>query len=243
VRVLDVANGGATRISWNSRFIAGTGVRIHLFEHNTRFLRDERGYASIQSTRPQTLAHALDDSPVGLCAWRVEKRRSWSDCGGDVERVFTRDELLTTVCLYWLTHSFGSSARFYYETAHHPWRPSHDRQPVVEAATGVARFPRDVIVMPRPGSSATTTCSATPRCRAAATSRRWRSRRCWSTSSAASSARCAADPRPRHDISTRLPIAAPGEARCCDRRCAGCTSRQLVRNRNAISCAPAPVAT
>jgi pimeloyl-ACP methyl ester carboxylesterase len=125
------------------------GDETHLFEHNTRFVRDERGYASIQSTRPQTLAHALDDSPVGLCAWLVEKRRSWSDCGGDVERVFTRDELLTTVCLYWLTHSFGSSARFYYEAAHHPWRPSHDREPVVEAPTAVARFPRDVLVMPR----------------------------------------------------------------------------------------------
>ncbi|HEX3478716.1 MAG TPA: epoxide hydrolase [Kofleriaceae bacterium] len=125
------------------------GDEPHLFEHNARFQRDERGYASIQCTRPQTLAHALEDSPVGLCAWLVEKRRSWSDCGGDVERVFTRDELLTTVCLYWLTRSFGSSARFYYETAHHPWRPSHDRRPVVEAPTGVARFPRDVIVMPR----------------------------------------------------------------------------------------------
>ncbi len=125
------------------------GDETHLIEHNTRFLRDGSGYANIQATRPQTLAHALDDSPVGLCAWLVEKRRSWSDCGGDVERVFTRDELLTTVCLYWLTHSFGSSARYYYEAAHHPWRPSHDRQPVVEAPTGVARFPRDVLVMPR----------------------------------------------------------------------------------------------
>ena len=125
------------------------GDETHLIEHNARFQRDERGYGAIQCTRPQTLAYALDDSPVGLCAWLVEKRRSWSDCGGDVERVFTRDELLTTVCLYWLTRSFGSSARFYYETAHHPWRPSHDRQPVVEAPTGVARFPRDVLVMPR----------------------------------------------------------------------------------------------
>ncbi len=125
------------------------GDETHLLEHNARYSRDERGYASIQCTRPQTLAYALDDSPVGLCAWLVEKRRSWSDCGGDVERVFSRDELLTTVGLYWLTHSFGSSARFYYEAAHHPWRPSHDRQPVVEAPTGVARFPRDVLVMPR----------------------------------------------------------------------------------------------
>jgi len=121
----------------------------HLLEHNTRFARDERGYASIQTTRPQTLAHALDDSPLGLCAWIVEKRRSWSDCGGDVERAFTRDELLTTISLYWLTRSFGSSARFYYEAAHQPWKPSHDRHPVVEAPTGIAVFPRDVLIMPR----------------------------------------------------------------------------------------------
>ena len=121
----------------------------HLFERNTWFLREDRGYASIQSTRPQTLAHALEDSPVGLCAWLVEKRRSWSDCGGDVERAFTKDELLTTVCLYWLTHSFGSSARYYYEAAHHPWRPSHDRQPVIEAPTAVAAFPGDILRMPR----------------------------------------------------------------------------------------------
>ena len=121
----------------------------HLFEHNARFVREERGYASIQITRPQTIAHALEDSPLGLCSWIVEKRRSWSDCGGDVERAFTKDELLTTVCLYWLTRSFGSSARFYYEAAHHPWRPSHDRHPVVEAPTALAVFPRDVLLMPR----------------------------------------------------------------------------------------------
>lgn len=116
---------------------------------NRRFARDGSGYSSIQATRPQTLAHALEDSPVGLCAWLVEKRRSWSDCGGDVERRFSKDDLLTTVSLYWLTRSYGSSARFYYEAAHHPWRPSHDRTPVVEAPTAIAVFPRDVLRMPR----------------------------------------------------------------------------------------------
>jgi pimeloyl-ACP methyl ester carboxylesterase len=121
----------------------------HLLDGNRLFMADGSGYARIQGTRPQTLAHGLDDSPVGLCAWLVEKRRSWSDCGGDVERVFSKDDLLTTVCLYWLTRSFGSSARYYYEAARHPWRPSHDRLPVVEAPTGVAAFPRDVIHMPR----------------------------------------------------------------------------------------------
>jgi pimeloyl-ACP methyl ester carboxylesterase len=120
-----------------------------LLEGNRRFAREGSGYASVQATRPQTLAHALEDSPVGLCAWILDKRRSWSDCGGDVERRFSKDELLTTVSLYWLTRSFGSSARFYYEAAHHPWRPSHERTPVVEAPTAVAVFPRDVLRMPR----------------------------------------------------------------------------------------------
>ena len=116
---------------------------------NRRFAREGSGYAAVQATRPQTLAQALEDSPVGLCAWLVDKRRAWSDCGGDVERRFTKDDLLTTASLYWHTRSFGSSARFYWEAAHHPWRPSHDRMPVVEAPTAVAVFPGDVLRMPR----------------------------------------------------------------------------------------------
>jgi pimeloyl-ACP methyl ester carboxylesterase len=120
-----------------------------LLANNRRFARDGSGYSRIQTTRPQTLAYGLEDSPVGLCSWIVEKRRSWSDCDGDVERVFSKDELLTTVALYWLTRSVGSAARYYYEAQHQLWTPSHDRQPVVEAPTGVAVFPRDVVVMPR----------------------------------------------------------------------------------------------
>jgi pimeloyl-ACP methyl ester carboxylesterase len=116
---------------------------------NRHYARAGSGYASVQATRPQTLAHALEDSPVGLCSWIVDKRRAWSDCGGEVERRFSKDELLTTVSLYWLTRSFGSSARFYYETMHHPWQPSHPRSPVVEAPTAVAVFPADIIRMPR----------------------------------------------------------------------------------------------
>ena len=61
------------------------------------------GYSAIQGTKPQTLGYALDDSPTGLAAWIVEKFRAWSDCGGDVERSFTKDQLLTNVTLYWLT--------------------------------------------------------------------------------------------------------------------------------------------
>jgi pimeloyl-ACP methyl ester carboxylesterase len=69
----------------------------------------EGAYAAEQGTKPNTLAAALGDSPAGLAAWIVEKLRAWSDCGGDVEAVFPRDELLTWVTLYWVTGAIGTS--------------------------------------------------------------------------------------------------------------------------------------
>jgi pimeloyl-ACP methyl ester carboxylesterase len=118
------------------------------FEKNLQFLTAGSGYSAIQATKPQTLTYGLDDSPVGLAAWLVEKRRGWSDCDGDVEKRFTKDELLTSCTLYWVTQSFGTSARYYYECTHNPWRPSHDRKPVVESPTGVGLF-KDVMMQPR----------------------------------------------------------------------------------------------
>lgn len=108
------------------------------------FAAEETGYMALQRTKPQTPAVALNDSPAGLLAWIVEKRRRWSDCGGDVERRFTKDELIDTVMLYWVTNSFNTSARFYYEGAHDPWRPSHDRTPVVEAPVAIPVFPAEL---------------------------------------------------------------------------------------------------
>ncbi len=119
------------------------------FAKTQHFFAEERGYAALQSTKPQTAAYGLTDSPVGLCAWIVEKRRTWSDCGGEVERRFSKNELLTTMTLYWVTGSIGSAFRSYYERAHHPWQPVHSRTPVVEAPTGVAVFPGEIIHMPR----------------------------------------------------------------------------------------------
>jgi pimeloyl-ACP methyl ester carboxylesterase len=113
------------------------------------FFLHEAGYYALQSTKPQTVAYALNDSPAGLCAWIVEKRRSWSDCGGNVEQRFSKDDLLTTVMIYWLTQSYGTSARYYYEAAHRPWQPSHSRSPVVEAPTGVAVFLNEVVLQPK----------------------------------------------------------------------------------------------
>jgi pimeloyl-ACP methyl ester carboxylesterase len=79
---------------------------------------EETGYQRIQGTKPQTLAYGLTDSPAGLAGWIVEKWRSWSDCAGDIESRFTKDELLTTVAIYWFTETIHSSTRFYYESAH-----------------------------------------------------------------------------------------------------------------------------
>lgn len=119
------------------------------FAKTQHFFAEERGYAAMQSTKPQTAAYGLTDSPAGLCAWIVEKRRTWSDCGGEVERRFSKDELLTTMTLYWVTGSIGTAFRSYYERAHHPWQPVHSRTPVVEVPTGVAVFPEEIIHMPR----------------------------------------------------------------------------------------------
>ena len=107
----------------------------------------EGAYAHIQGTRPQTLAYGLHDSPTGLAAWIVEKFRNWSDCDGDVERCFTKDQLLTTVMIYWATETMNSAMRYYFESSAQPWTiTARDR---VEVPTGVAIFPKDLSRPPR----------------------------------------------------------------------------------------------
>jgi pimeloyl-ACP methyl ester carboxylesterase len=106
-------------------------------------------HMAVHSADPQTLGHALNDSPLGLASWIVERRRAWSDCDGDVERRFTKDDLLTTLSLYWFTQSIGTSMRFYKESLGPWWRPAHDRSPAIEAPTGVALFVNEVMLLPR----------------------------------------------------------------------------------------------
>ena len=79
------------------------------FARNEQWIPTEGAYALIQGTRPYSLAPGLNDSPAGLAAWLVEKFRQWSDCGGDVETRFTKDELLTNLMIYWSTGTIGSS--------------------------------------------------------------------------------------------------------------------------------------
>ena len=109
------------------------------------FQREEAGYALEHGTKPQTLGVALNDSPAGLLAWIVEKFHGWSDCDGDPENVFTRDQLITNVMTYWLNETITSSARLYWELMH-----TKERAPErVEVPTGVARYPKEMFRFPR----------------------------------------------------------------------------------------------
>lgn len=101
------------------------------------------GYSLEQSTKPQTLAYGLTDSPVGQLAWIVEKFREWTDCDGHPENAVSRQRILDTVSLYWFTRSAGSSARFYWEN----FPP--ERRSLVGVPTAVTVFPRDIERLPR----------------------------------------------------------------------------------------------
>jgi microsomal epoxide hydrolase len=111
------------------------------------FLQEETGYQRIQGTKPQTLGYSLNDSPAGLAAWIVEKFRTWSDCDGDVEKRFTKDELLTNIMLYWVPETATSSARLYYEMVHAGKFPPQDFH--VKVPTGCAIFPKELFKPPR----------------------------------------------------------------------------------------------
>jgi len=110
--------------------------------------RVEKGaYGHIQATRPQTLGFGLNDSPVGPAAWIVEKFREWSECGGEIERRFTKDALLANVTLYWVTQTIASSSRLYAEGRARPL--ALDPGERIPVPLGVARFAKEEPMPPR----------------------------------------------------------------------------------------------
>lgn len=111
------------------------------------FMADEGGYIAIQSTRAQTLGYALNDSPVGLLAWIVEKWRAWSDCDGDILRSFTVEQILTNASIYWFTQTIAPSMQWY--GAHRVAPPAMVRPDRINCPTGVAVFPKEVVQLPR----------------------------------------------------------------------------------------------
>ncbi|MGC4938399.1 epoxide hydrolase family protein [Kribbella sp. DT2] len=113
------------------------GVSLEIRE---RILSVERQFAvhlSAHMLAPSTLAFGLADSPAGLLAWLLERWDKWSDDNGDVENVFTKDELLTHATIFWAGNAIETSIRTYANNNRYPWKPSHDRWPVVEAPTGI----------------------------------------------------------------------------------------------------------
>ncbi len=114
-------------------------------QHTQRWDRTERGYTAIQSTKPQTLGYALNDSPAGLAAWILEKWRSWSDSRGDVESRLSRDFMLTVATLYWATATITSSMRDYYDNRRWQGEPRLGPGDLVRVPTAVAVFPHMLI--------------------------------------------------------------------------------------------------
>ena len=106
------------------------------------FQADETGYQEIQSTKPQTLAYGLMDSPAGLAGWVLEKFQTWADGGLEA---FDRDRLLDNLTTYWVTGTVNASTRLYYETDTEETLPAS-----VDVPTGHARYPGEIYKTPRP---------------------------------------------------------------------------------------------
>jgi len=119
------------------------------------FQKSDGAYAMIQGTQPQQLAVGLNDSPAGLAAWLVPFFERWSDCGGNVERRFTKDELLTNVMLYWITRSIGTSFAPYHSVMSAGptrWMTEGLKQwlgAVQKVPAGFAMFPKDLTHPPK----------------------------------------------------------------------------------------------
>jgi pimeloyl-ACP methyl ester carboxylesterase len=117
-------------------------------ERTERWDKQEGGYRAVQATRPQTLGYGLNDSPVGLAAWLVEKFRAWSDSRGDLTSRFTFDDLLTNITLYWVTRTINSANRWYYESRAHPDVLQPGQR--IDVPTAVAMFPGEAeLLVPR----------------------------------------------------------------------------------------------
>lgn len=126
-----------------------TATEIQRVQEMKRFQSREAGYQRIQGTKPQTLAYALQDSPVGTAAWILEKLRGWSDCDGQPDNAFSKDEMLTNICIYLYGGRIASSIRLYKETFGSKEEMKDLFTGYVAVPTGVAIFPRELHKPPR----------------------------------------------------------------------------------------------
>jgi pimeloyl-ACP methyl ester carboxylesterase len=108
-------------------------IRARIIERD----RKSASHLAVHMLDGATLAHGLSDSPAGLLAWLLERWHAWSDDDGDVESVFTKDDMLTHATIYWANNSIATSMRYYANANRYPWAPSHDRTPIVQAPVGL----------------------------------------------------------------------------------------------------------
>ena len=137
------------------------GNYVPVLEENEEFTKEENdyfnleeewysregGYSLEQNTKPLTLAYGLTDSPAGLCAWIVEKMYGWAQCNGYIGNVFTKDELLSNVTLYWVTETLHSSIRLYNENSKNPLITG--KNSYINIPTAIARFAYEEPFPPR----------------------------------------------------------------------------------------------
>lgn len=140
--VLNVALAPKTPVFLSRRELEGVQAM-------REFQKRESAYQKIQGTKPQTLAYALHDSPVGLSAWILEKLKGWSDCGADPEEALTKDEMLTNISIYWFGGRIASSMRLYKETMANRKEMGELFSGYATTPTGVAVFPKEVYRPPR----------------------------------------------------------------------------------------------
>ena len=131
-----------------------SSAETKFFKHNEQFMQTEAAYALIQSTKPQSLSVGLNNSPTGLASWIVEKFHRWSDCRGEIESRFTKDELLTNIMIYWVTESIGTSFLPYFDFSNAgamTWIAEMMKKWIrsSKVPTAFALFPKDISQPPR----------------------------------------------------------------------------------------------
>jgi hypothetical protein len=108
-------------------------IRAQILELDRRFA----SHLAVLVLDSGTLAYGLSDSPVGMLAWILKRWMEWSDTKGDIESVFSKDDLLTHATIFWASNAIETSMRMYANNNRYPWTPSHDRWPVIEAPAGI----------------------------------------------------------------------------------------------------------
>jgi pimeloyl-ACP methyl ester carboxylesterase len=106
-------------------------------------------HLAVNTNDPQTLGYALNDSPAGLAAWICERRMDFGDTNGNIESRFSKDHLITTVMLYWVTQTFGTACRYYMENRDNPFTVPETTSPIITAPSGFAIFPMELPFIPR----------------------------------------------------------------------------------------------